>query len=114
MQGIPNIFKATSKSYTQLEKEQHLLQWKASGLSMSKYCEQASLSVSSLSKWNSNTKSQQIKFHAVKNQVETPAKQPLAQTTNRLEITLSRNITIRLTNANDLLILTPLLKELIS
>jgi len=42
------------RSYSLAAKQQHLVNWKKSGLSMSAYCRQHDIRVSSLSLWNKN------------------------------------------------------------
>lgn len=54
-----------AKRYTEADRAHHLEEWKKSGTSMSQYCQDKELSISSLSKWAKCGKKAKIPFKSV-------------------------------------------------
>jgi hypothetical protein len=86
----------TSRRYTEDERKSHCDEWKNSGLSMSDYCRQSGLAVSSLSKWaselgrKSTDESSQEKLSNISNSYTHPG----------IEIILVSGIRLRFTRTN--------------
>lgn len=86
---------AKLKRYTEDERQHHCDNWRKSGLSMSDYCRQSGLAVSTLSKWLSGAGHKAITKPP---QVKTP---PItsSQTYPGIEIILVSGIRLRFTRA---------------
>ncbi|HVV67723.1 MAG TPA: hypothetical protein VHE99_01615 [Gammaproteobacteria bacterium] len=82
---------STLKRYSDEERQNHCENWKKSGLSMSKYCRQVGLPISSLSKWLSDNNNRVIE----KNTQE-PASMATIQSQVGMEIILVSGIRLRL------------------
>ena len=87
----------------------HIQSWKQSGLSMTAYCNDAGISISSLSKWvRSNSKAKE-KFKPI----SLPPLAPVNQN-NLIEILVNQQIKIRLFNNNDPLMISRIVRGLTS
>ena len=53
-----------SRKYTGEERQSHCDEWKNSGLSMSEYCRQSGLAISSLSKWLSDEPNRKLTINS--------------------------------------------------
>lgn len=97
-----NLKKPKNKYHSQEDKQGHLDAWTASGLSMSEYCRQNNLSISSLSNWNAQSKS--------KEKITAPKLKPIEKLTavqnhmklTPIEIVLPDGIKIRLSDLQQL------------
>lgn len=87
---------AKLKKYTEDERQNHCDHWRKSGLSMSDYCRQSGLAVSTLSKWLSGAGHKEITKPPL---LETPAITS-SQTYPGIEIILVSGIQLRFTRAS--------------
>jgi hypothetical protein len=99
--GPAQEIKQSNRKHSTLQTRQvHIRKWKESNLSMSAYCRQQNLSVSSLSKWvqDSHKKSKTL-FKPVISTTSLPRAKELAS--NVIEIFVGQQIKIRFINAAD-------------
>lgn len=80
---------STLKRYSDEERQNHCDNWKKSGLSMSKYCRQVGLSISTFSKWLSDNNNRVIEKN-----IQEPA--AIMATQVGMEIILVSGIRLRL------------------
>ena len=84
---------STLRRYTDEERQTHCDDWKKSGLSMSDYCRQSGLAVSTLSKWISDEPNRKL---TIENSPEKPSITN-NQATPGIEIILVSGIRLRFT-----------------
>ena len=106
-----NLKKPKNKYHSQEDKQGHLDAWTASGLSMSEYCRQNNLSISSLSNWNARSKSKE-KITAPKlKQIEKLTAVQSHMKLTPIEIVLPDGIKIRLSDLQQLASILKIIKS---
>jgi transposase-like protein len=87
----------TRRYTTKEERQSQVENWKKSGLSMSEYCRQNKLALTSLSAWNRSILRNKIQFKAIKSLASTDTTRP----SNVVEIIIDQRIKIRLQQVTD-------------
>ena len=96
------------RRYTDAQRQQHLADWKNSGLVMSEYCKNHDVSISSLSVWNkacSRPTTKELKPIATKSHTKPLNKQ------RPIEVVTLRGIKIRLSDIDQLPIILNIINE---
>ncbi len=112
-QASQEKIKQKSRRHSDLQTRQlHIKKWQESRLSMSAYCRQQNLSVSSLSKWiQDNAKKLKTSFKPI---ISTAAHSlPKTPADNVIEILTSQQIKIRFINTSDASLILAVIKGLI-
>ncbi len=108
----PDVPKKLPRRQSSLEfRHAQVDKWKQSGLSMSEYCRQHDLSVSSLSAWVRSRKDANRSFKAIK--MLTPPAQPLLEH-NTVEIIVDNRIRIRMQNVRDAVMIVNITRDLMA
>ena len=110
-QASQEKIKQKSRRHSDLQTRQlHIKKWQESRLSMSAYCRQQNLSVSSLSKWvQDSTKKLKTLFKPI---ISTPANSKIPAD-NVIKILTSQQIKIRFINTSDASLILAVIKGLI-
>lgn len=90
-------------------RQSHIKKWKESSLSMSEYCRQQGLSVSSLSSWVKKYNKPKALFKPL---VSAPISKEQLIRTNVIEVLFGQQIKIRFLNVTDPLMIINIVKEL--
>lgn len=110
---INNVTKnGTNRSYTKKEDRLlHIEKWKQSGLSMSEYCRQYELPLSSFSTWSRlDNKDKAVKFKPIV--IKPPQISQAAEPNNIIEILVSQQIKLRMLNVTESSLIVDIVRSL--
>jgi hypothetical protein len=114
VQDTPHIIEKkeiTKGRHTSAEiRKSHVIKWKNSGLTMSAYCRQYNLSLSSFSGWVQMLENTKPQFKPIAIKTSTTGED---KPTNIIEIITAEHVKIRLLNVTDATFIARIAKELI-
>jgi len=101
---------ATRRHTTKEERQQQVATWEKSGLTMSEYCRQNNVSLTSLSDWKHSILGSKVQFKRIQSQ---PSSE-MARSSNVVEIILDHRIKIRLQQVTDASLIISIAKGLMA
>lgn len=106
-QQPPVVTKSSrAKRYSEDDRAHHLEEWKKSGTSMSQYCQDKELTISTLSKWVRSVNQAKTQFKPI-----TLPSAPIHNQNGAIEIIIDNRIKIKLSNASDVSIVVNIVRS---